>query len=116
LQAAVSEAETGLLHAVSCGYRLLHIELLVVLARIYLAWPDPMKAAQAAREALVLSVDADCRYAWGEADAAQVWGEACFANGERGAAHYAFERALAVRKRTEHPGVVETVKWLAVTE
>ena len=40
-QAALGEAETGLLHAVACGYGLLRIELLVALARIRLAWPDP---------------------------------------------------------------------------
>jgi len=54
-QAALGEAETGLLHAVSCRFGLLHIELLVVLARIRLAWPDPPKAIQAAREALDLA-------------------------------------------------------------
>ena len=54
-QAALGEAETGLLHAVACGYGLLRIELLVALARIRLAWPDPPKAIQAAREALDLA-------------------------------------------------------------
>ena len=81
-QAALGEAETGLLHAVACGYGLLRIELLVALARIRLAWPDPPKAIQAAREALDLAAHPDCGYAWGEADAAQAWGEAYFANRE----------------------------------
>jgi hypothetical protein len=43
-QTAFGEAESGLLHAVTCGYGLLRIELLVVLARIRLAWPDPSKS------------------------------------------------------------------------
>jgi tetratricopeptide (TPR) repeat protein len=113
-QAALGEAETGMLHAVSCGYGLLRIELLVAMARIRLAWPDPPKAIQAAREALDLSSDPDCQYAWGEADAAQVWGEAYFANHEPTLAMRAFTRALEVRKRIEHPGVGETERWLGL--
>jgi hypothetical protein len=114
-QAALGEAEAGLLHAVSCGYGLLRIELLIVVARIRLAWPDPPRAIQAAREALNLATHPDCQYAWGEADAAQVWGEAYFANRESGLAERAFTRALEVRKRIEHPGVAETEKWFART-
>jgi hypothetical protein len=114
-EAALGEAETGLLHAVSCEYELDRIDLLVALARIRLAWPDPPKAIQAAREALDLATHPDCQYAWGEADAAQVWGEAYFANHEPELAHRAFTQAFAVRKRIEHPGVAETEKWLART-
>jgi tetratricopeptide (TPR) repeat protein len=114
-QAALGEAETGLLHAVTCGYGLLRIELLVALARIRLAWPDPPKAIQAAREALDLATHQDCGYAWGEADAAQAWGEAYFANSELALAQRAFTRALAVRRRIEHPGASETERWLART-
>jgi tetratricopeptide (TPR) repeat protein len=114
-QAALGEAETGLLHAVACGYGLLRIELLVALARIRLAWPDPPKAIQAAREALDLAAHPDCGYAWGEADAAQAWGEAFFANSELALAQRAFMRALEVRRRIEHPGASETERWLART-
>ncbi len=112
-QAALGEAETGLLHAVGCGYGLLRIELLVALARIRLAWPDPPKAIQAAREALDLAAHPDCGYAWGEADAAQAWGEAYFGNGELALAQRAFSRALELRQRIEHPGASETKQWLA---
>ena len=111
-QSALGEAETGLLHAVACGYGLLRIELLVTLARVRLAWPDPPKAIQAAREALDLAAHPDCGYAWGEADAAQAWGEAYFANGELALAKRAFTRALDVRRRIEHPGAAETERWL----
>ncbi|MEA2238047.1 MAG: hypothetical protein QOC81_2771 [Thermoanaerobaculia bacterium] len=114
-QSALGEAETGLHHAVACGYGLLRIELLVALARIRLAWPDPPTAIQAAREALDLAAHPDCGYAWGEADAAQVWGEAYFANGELALAQRAFTGALEVRRRIEHPGVSETERWLART-
>ncbi len=115
-QVALGEAEAGLLHAETCGYGLLRIELLVTLARIRLAWPDPPKAIQAAREALDLAAHPDCGYAWGEADAAQVWGEAYFGNGESELARRAFTRALEVRRRIEHPGTAETERWLARTE
>src|SRR4051794_35769930 len=100
---------------VACGYGLLRIELLVALARIRLAWPDPPKAIQAAREALDLAAHPDCGYAWGEADAAQAWGEAYFANGELALAQRAFTRALEMRRRIEHPGASETERWLART-
>jgi tetratricopeptide (TPR) repeat protein len=112
-QAALGEAEAGLLHAVSCGYGLFRIELLIAISRIRLTWPDPPKSIQAAREALDLTVHSDCGYAWGEADAAQAWGEAYFANHEPTLAERAFTQALEVRKRIEHPGVAETEKWLA---
>ena len=113
-QAALGEAETGLLHAVACGYGLLRIELLVALARIRLVWPDPPKAIQSAREALDLATHPDCQYAWGEADAAEVWGEAYVANHEPALAQRAFTQVLAVRKRIEHPGVAETERWLGM--
>jgi tetratricopeptide (TPR) repeat protein len=113
-QAALGEVETGLLHAVSCGYGLLRIELLVAMARIRLAWPDPRKAIRAARKALDLAAHPECRYAWGEADAAQVWGEAYFANTEPALAKLAFTRALEVRLRIRHPRVVETKRWLGL--
>jgi Domain of unknown function (DUF4062) len=114
-QGALGEAETGLLHAVACGYGLLRIELLVALARIRLAWPDAPKAIQASREALDLAALPDCGYAWGEADAAQAWGEAFVANGEPALAGRAFTRALEVRRRIEHPAASETERWLART-
>jgi len=112
---ALGEVDAGLLHAVSCGYGLKRIELLVTRARIFLQWPNPPAAIQAAREALDLATHPDCGYAWGEADAAQVWGEAYYANGETELAHAAFQQALKVRQRIEHPKRAETEQWLART-
>ena len=111
--ASLAEAELGLLHAETCGYSLLRIELLIALARIRLAWPDPSAAIHAARLALDLATAPECGFAWGEADAAQAWGEAYSANGELALAHLAFSRALAVRQRILHPDVEETAIWLA---
>jgi hypothetical protein len=65
------------------------------------------------RWALDLATQPDCGYAWGEADAAQVWGEGYLANHEPTLAKRAFAQALEVRKRIQHPGVAETEKWLA---
>ena len=112
-QAALAEAELGLLHAETCGYGLLRIELLIALARLRLAWPDPPAAIQAARQALDLASASECGYAWGEADAAQAWGEAFVANGEPELAQRAFSRAHVVRQRIRHPGITETESWLA---
>ncbi len=78
-------------------------------------WPAPSKSIQSAREALDLAIDPYCGYAWGEADAAQVWGEAYFANSEFELARRAFARALEVRKRIQHPKSDETELWLART-
>jgi hypothetical protein len=114
LYTARAEADGGLRQARLCGYRLRQINLLVTLSAIDLAWPDALKAIQAAREALDLAAHPDCQYAWGEADAAQVWGEAYFANHEPALAQRAFTRALEVRKRIGHPGVADTERWLAM--
>ncbi|MCC7377013.1 MAG: DUF4062 domain-containing protein [Verrucomicrobiales bacterium] len=112
-QAAAGEVEAGLIHAVACEYRLLQIELMVTMARVRLAWPDPPQAIQAARQALDLATAPECGFAWGEAEAAQVWGEAYVANHEPELARRAFVQALIVRKRIEHPRVAETETWLA---
>jgi len=111
-QVALAEAEIGFLQAESCDYGLLRIELLIDLAHIRLAWPDPDQAIQAAREALDLAAHPDCGYAWGQADAAQAWGEAFFSNREFALARRAFDHALDVRQRIEHPGTSETLRWL----
>jgi hypothetical protein len=115
-QSALADAQIGLQQARSCEYLLLRIELLIVLARIWLAWPAPSKAVQAAREALDLASDPDCDYAWGQADAAQVWGEGYYATNEGGLAKGAFARALQVRTRIDHPAAIETRRWLGRVE
>ena len=113
VQSGIAEAESGLLHAVTAGYGLLRIELLIALARLRLKASDAAGARTAAREALDLAAHVDCQFAWGEADALQVLGEAMLARHDGAAAMDAFSRALAVRRRIEHPGVGETERWLA---
>jgi tetratricopeptide (TPR) repeat protein len=113
LQGARDEALTGLNHAEACGYGLRRIELLVLLARIHLPWPDAHVALQRARDALDLATAPECGYAWGEADAAQLCGEAHLALGEPEQARRRFEQALVVRERIEHPAAAETRAALA---
>lgn len=108
LPGARAEALAGVNHAEASGYRLLHIELLVLLARIHLAWPDAHAALQYARQALELATAVDCRYAWGEADAAHVCGEAHLTSSDTEQARSCFEHALAVRERIRHPATMET--------
>lgn len=57
----------------------------------------------------------DCRYAWGDADVAQVWGDVYFANHEIALANRAVTQALTVRRRIEPPGVAEIERWLGPT-
>jgi tetratricopeptide (TPR) repeat protein len=103
LSDALAEVDDGLRQARLCGYRLKLIELLITKSAIDLARPDPRLALAAAREALDLATAPECRYAWGEADAAHAWGLAFEALSEREHAQRAFRQALAVRERIEHP-------------
>jgi hypothetical protein len=103
LPGARAEADDGLRQARLCGYQLRQIELLVTMSAIDLAWPDADRALATAREALDLATAPECRYAWGEADAAHAWGLAFEALGEREHAKRGFGKALAVRERIEHP-------------
>ena len=116
LHGARAEADDGLRQARLCGYRLRQIELLVTLSAIDLAWPDAGRALAAAREALDLATAPECKYAWGEADAAHAWGLAFEALGEREHAQRAFGQALAVRERIEHPQADATRAALARLE
>lgn len=113
LAAALAEAEDGLRQARLCGYRLLLIELEVTLSAIHLAWPDANAAVAAARRALDLATAPDCGDAWGEADAAQAWGQAFVALGQTDHARRAFTQALAVRERIQHPQAAATREALA---
>lgn len=113
LPTAKAEIEDGLLQSRLCGFGLRTIEMLTTLAAIELAWPHPAEALKAAREALDLATASECANAWGEADAAQAWGDAFVLLRQKGNARRAFEQALAVRERIEHPQVQVTREALA---
>jgi tetratricopeptide (TPR) repeat protein len=116
LQGAITEATTGLNLADGCGFGLLAIRLLVVLARSHLAVPDHRAALRYAREALDRSQHADCRYAWGEADALHLCGLAHRGLGEIELATRRLEMAVVVRQRIEHPDLEESRRALAALQ
>ncbi len=109
---ALTEAVTGLNHAESCGYGQFAIDLLLLLAKIYLAIPDYRSALGNARKALDRSQHPDCQYAWGEANALHLCG-VCHKNlSEPELAKQRLEAAYAIRKRIQHPDAEETRKIL----
>jgi tetratricopeptide (TPR) repeat protein len=112
LPGAGAEACTGLNLADGCGFGLLSIELLIVMARASLAIPDAQTALRHAREALDRSQRPECGYAWGEADALHLCGIAHHALGEMDLAKRRLEAAIIVRDRIGHPALNETKQAL----
>lgn len=112
VRSALDEAETGLTLAVGCGFGILTIKLLLSLSRAYFDAPDHRAALSKARDALERSRHKDCRYAWGEADAAHLCGVAHLRLRERELAKRRFTEALEVRERIEHPKADETRREL----
>jgi tetratricopeptide (TPR) repeat protein len=109
---ALAEVATGLNQAEGCGYGKFAIELLLQLAKIHLAIPEPQAALRKARNALDRSQHPDCRYAWGEANALHLCGICHKELGEPELARKRFKASLKVRKRIQHPGTAETEKIL----
>ena len=109
---ALSEATTGLNHAEGCGYGRFAIDLLLQLAKIHLAIPDPRMALGNARKALDRSQDPECGYAWGEADALHLCGICHKELNEPELAKKRLKAAYKVRKKIQHPGAEETRKVL----
>lgn len=108
VKSALAEAEPGLTLAEGCGFGLFAIKLLLSLSRTHLDAPDHRAALGRARDALERSRHKDCRYAWGEADAAHLCGVAHLRLGEPELAKRRFSEALEVRERIEHPKANET--------
>ncbi len=109
---ALSEATTGMNHAEGCGYGKFAIDILLQLAKINLAIPDPRAGLGNARKALDRSQHPECCYAWGEADALHLCGICHKELGELQLAKKRLKAALKVRKRIQHPGAEETGKVL----
>ncbi len=82
------------------------------MARIHLAIPDARAALSNARKALDRSQHKDCRYAWGEADAAHLAGIAHKMLKEPQLAKKRFKAAEDIRKKIQHPGLDETRDYL----
>jgi len=106
--AALAEATTGLNQAEGCGYGQKAIELLLQLAKIHLAIPEPQTALRYARQALDRSEHPDCCYAWGEANALHLCGICHKELKEPELARKRLKAAFKVRKRIHHPGAGET--------
>lgn len=98
LDAAIAEATTGLNQAETCGYGKFAIDLLIQLARIHLAIPDPGTALTYARRALDWSSREEVRYAWGIADAAELCGKCHEELGEYDLAKRRFAEAEVARE------------------
>ncbi|NQZ05720.1 MAG: DUF4062 domain-containing protein [Algicola sp.] len=105
---ALLEATTGLNHAEGCGYGQFAIDLLLQLAKINLAIPEPRKALCYARKALDRSEHPKCQYAWGIANGLHLCGICHKALGERDLAKKRFEAALEIRLKIQHPEAQET--------
>jgi hypothetical protein len=108
-QRAVNE---GLHLARACGLGLYHIELLCVQAEISLARGDAPAAEHVANEALWRATAADCRFAWGEAEARHQLGQALLAQGRSGAARAALQQACQLRERIGDPCRADTERLL----
>ena len=108
LPGALAEARTGLHLADGCDYGRFAIDLLLALARIHLAIPEPRSALSRAREALDRAQQPDCQYAWAEADALHLCGLSHQALGESDLARQRFAAALPLRQRLGHPGFEHT--------
>ena len=89
--------KTGLSQAETCGYGKFAIDLLIQLAKIYLAIPDPGTALVHARRALDWSSKPEVMYAWGIADAAELCGKCHKELGEDELAERRFEEAKIAR-------------------
>jgi tetratricopeptide (TPR) repeat protein len=108
-QRAVSE---GLHLARQCGLGLDHVELLCVQAEIMLDRGDAPAAERTAGEALWRAAAADCRFAWGEAEARHLLGQALAAQQRRAEARPVLEAALGLRQRLGDPRAAETERLL----
>ena len=109
-QRAVNE---GLHLARMSGLGLYHIELLCVQAQISLARGDAPAAENVAREALWRATAADCRFAWGEAEARHRLGEALLAQGRNRKARLMLTKARQLRECIGDPRLTETERLLA---
>jgi len=112
-EAAQRAADEGLHVARQCGLGLALVELLCEQAEIALARSDPATAESFAGAALERAVAADCRFAWGEAEALHLWGRALFAQLRTEPARAALAKALDLAQRLGDPRAAEVERLLA---
>jgi tetratricopeptide (TPR) repeat protein len=109
---SVTEAESGILLADTCGFGKFSIDLRNALAETLLLAGQPAKALKLAREALDRSLAPDCQYAWGQADGLHYTGVAHFRLNEHELARQRLSAALQLRERLSHARTEETRKAL----
>jgi tetratricopeptide (TPR) repeat protein len=112
LPQSITEAESGILLADTCGFGKYSIDLRLALAETYLAAGDPHKALQNARNALDRSEAPDCQYAWGKADGLHFCGVAHLRLGEHELARQRLTAALEIREPLGHGRIEETRRAL----
>lgn len=100
---AYTEASEGLLLAETHKYGIDAIDLLLTAARSSLARKAPAEALRHAQLALDRSIDPECGYVWGEADALHLLGLAHRDLDEREKATERFQKAAEIRCRIGHP-------------
>jgi hypothetical protein len=110
--AARRDAEAGVQLADTCGFGHSAVGLRLALARVLLEAGDPRAALHRAREALERSVQPECQYAWGEADALHLCGVAYVQLGEVEQARQRLRAGVSKREQLTHPGLSETVAEL----
>ena len=104
-------ASEGLHLARQCGLGLYHVELLCAQAEIMLDRGDAPAAERTAGEALWRAAAADCRFAWGEAEARHLLGHALVLQ-QRPEARPVLEAALALRRCLGDPRAEQTERLL----
>lgn len=109
---AISEAETGLKHAVECGFGKLTIVILILLSKVNFAAADYSASLEYAKRSLQKSQNSDCCNAWGEADSYFLCGMCYKYLKERDLAINSFIAALTIQEKIQHPKRFETISQL----
>jgi hypothetical protein len=114
-QRAVAERAVaeGLHLAERSGLGLYHIELLCERAESSLALGEAAGAEQTARDALRRARDPKCTFAWGEAEAGHLLGQALAEAGRSSEARTILGQTLALRRNLGHPDTTLTERALA---
>jgi tetratricopeptide (TPR) repeat protein len=112
-KAAQRALAEGLHLAERSALGLYHVELLCERAELLLAQGDAAGAEQAARDALERARDPKCAFAWGEAEAGHLLGQALIQGGRHAKARKILTKTRDLRRALGHPGVNLTERALA---
>lgn len=113
MAAAGAELDEAIMLALSNGWMIAAIELLLDRAEVHLELGQVQSATRRASEARGHSAVAECRYAWGIARASHILGEAYERRGDRQRAVHELEEAVEIRTRIADPRLQESIDALA---